>query len=595
MDRRTDPKPMSGSGTNKMEVTRIAKQQIFIDEILLFKKSVQPASDTNVTKVAIETLRQCRKLKKCPTIYESVDLIAKGMGAVSVIFGVTIDYTLPDSDDPKLFERIAKRVALVIDWIFKKEQSPKANNIRIILEMYEVIRRILVCTKWKIQCRGNCGKLKWFHEFGHASKGTVIGKTCVSCKYQTAISKHSVPLPDHEIEEFKTMAYRHVDELELLLQDDDGDDMDDDETNNFNPASARRVIETIVDGEHYGLIRYLTDQVNDGQVTNIFDVTFNCSDCNEKKYLYDVRLKKERDHGVDSRCYVCHESIRDPIKCLANHAYRTTQERIEKGRPCDDKTRDTTPRDIEAEIREVLVRQEGLCAVTGWPLDTRTMSLDRKNRDNLAYIGNMRLVMDMRFNPGGSYDFTPKFVHQCLYADLIVADEPPEDIMNVFIDRLISNAKTHAKRRGALGTRKDKSGDFSLTREQVIELFRAQNGRCYLSGLPLVMIRRHEFMMSIERKNNKLGYTIDNIVLVIHRFNTPKQWTKEFYDKFRADLHRIALNNPLTAEDKLTYLNPIVYRPEDNIKFIDAENKRRRDTINDENTPQQNSKRTKCN
>lgn len=60
--------------------------------------------------------------------------------------------------------------------------------------------------------------------------------------------------------------------------------------------------------------------------------------------------------------------------------------------------------------------------------------------------------------------------------------------------------------------------EFTLTLEQLDELFDQQNGRCYYTGEKLILATGAKFAVaetniSIDRIDNAKGYTIDNIVL----------------------------------------------------------------------------------
>ena len=81
----------------------------------------------------------------------------------------------------------------------------------------------------------------------------------------------------------------------------------------------------------------------------------------------------------------------------------------------------------------------------------------------------------------------------------------------------------HAKSKAACKKGKRLALDFKITPEDIIDLYHKQQGRCALSGVILTHHKdgsgHKEFNISIDRLNNDLGYTIDNIRLVAYRLN----------------------------------------------------------------------------
>jgi len=107
-----------------------------------------------------------------------------------------------------------------------------------------------------------------------------------------------------------------------------------------------------------------------------------------------------------------------------------------------------------------------------------------------------------------------------------------------FCRALHSGAKYSHKKRAALSGKA-----FTLTAEEVIELWEQQNGRCALSGTVLTHHRdgsgHKEHNASLDRKDPSIGYTIKNVQLVCYRVNIMKHaltedmfywWTKTITD-----------------------------------------------------------------
>lgn len=66
--------------------------------------------------------------------------------------------------------------------------------------------------------------------------------------------------------------------------------------------------------------------------------------------------------------------------------------------------------------------------------------------------------------------------------------------------------------------------EFNLTPEYLLELWNAQNGKCYFSGMPMTYgIERRGDTVSVDRVVPKHGYTIGNVVLASYTINIMKQ------------------------------------------------------------------------
>lgn len=65
--------------------------------------------------------------------------------------------------------------------------------------------------------------------------------------------------------------------------------------------------------------------------------------------------------------------------------------------------------------------------------------------------------------------------------------------------------------------------EITMTPEDLIRKYQEQSGLCYWSEIPLDAsfnyIKRHPLAISVERLDNKQGYTYENIRLVIRMFN----------------------------------------------------------------------------
>nr|QBK91800.1 MAG: Zn-finger protein [Pithovirus LCPAC304] len=92
--------------------------------------------------------------------------------------------------------------------------------------------------------------------------------------------------------------------------------------------------------------------------------------------------------------------------------------------------------------------------------------------------------------------------------------------------------------------------DVAISRQDIIDLYKQQDGRCALTGEILTHICepgtrrvniRHTYNISVDRIDSQKPYTIDNIQLVGNRVNTIK-WDLD-QDDFIALCKKITLYN----------------------------------------------------
>lgn len=109
--------------------------------------------------------------------------------------------------------------------------------------------------------------------------------------------------------------------------------------------------------------------------------------------------------------------------------------------------------------------------------------------------------------------------------------------------QLLSSART----RNAKLQKTREVEDFDLTLEFLVDMYRAQQGACAYSRIPLA--REGHWKASLERKNVRKGYTMDNVCLIAVAFNSADHtvyskdqvvegcsgWSAEKYLYFRAN------------------------------------------------------------
>lgn len=103
--------------------------------------------------------------------------------------------------------------------------------------------------------------------------------------------------------------------------------------------------------------------------------------------------------------------------------------------------------------------------------------------------------------------------------------------------RLANQCSRRAKKKGLLCT---------VTANSLLALFERQGGRCHWLGIPMRLVPTHDpSRVSVDRLNNELGYTEDNVVLSC-QFANLGRWcaTVSTFSKFLEDLRSHIRSNP---------------------------------------------------
>jgi hypothetical protein len=105
-----------------------------------------------------------------------------------------------------------------------------------------------------------------------------------------------------------------------------------------------------------------------------------------------------------------------------------------------------------------------------------------------------------------------------------------------FMKRLVSRAYKNAAYRATVNRRggPDKSGRCTIIEGDLGFKLIQQRGRCAISNVPLVFEQNADWRCSLERINNKEGYTPENTVLVCLEFNSSTQWNIHKFLTFQA-------------------------------------------------------------
>lgn len=92
-------------------------------------------------------------------------------------------------------------------------------------------------------------------------------------------------------------------------------------------------------------------------------------------------------------------------------------------------------------------------------------------------------------------------------------------------------------------TSKRKGIPFSLTKEDILNQYKFQNGKCYYTGIPLSSISNDPNKMSIDRKDSALGYTKENIVISSWHVNIMKRtYSEEEFLELCKTIHEFSAN-----------------------------------------------------
>lgn len=87
--------------------------------------------------------------------------------------------------------------------------------------------------------------------------------------------------------------------------------------------------------------------------------------------------------------------------------------------------------------------------------------------------------------------------------------------MRNWLSRALLRAKHSTKERNNKG----KDHIFNLTIDELLTLLEKQQGKCAISGIELAHLHNDWKSASIDRIDNKVGYTVDNVRLVCYGAN----------------------------------------------------------------------------
>lgn len=250
-----------------------------------------------------------------------------------------------------------------------------------------------------------------------------------------------------------------------------------------------------------------------------------CTVCNSGKFLYELLLEKKSKRGYRDKCMTCTVDSRNVINRKA----------IGMGKRFGDK-------DVHGVFERACESQKNLDYYTFMPLDNTPgspwmASPERLDRNSTYVDGNVVACCD-QFNVGGRLNFSHKLVLQFYYS----AQLPPVHQFPLSRDevrwftRHYNSAKHRSAKRNKKTKRDDRSGEFTIDMNYMVNLAAAQGFRCAVSGIPLVFAPLHPWSGSLDRINSYLGYTPGNVRWVVARFNPRVAWTDTMVRQVRSTL-----------------------------------------------------------
>lgn len=91
---------------------------------------------------------------------------------------------------------------------------------------------------------------------------------------------------------------------------------------------------------------------------------------------------------------------------------------------------------------------------------------------------------------------------------------------NIMFGTALKNARKRASKRGM---------PFNISRDYIVELFKAQSGKCYYSGIDINVVKKDPkmtidpFKMTLDCIDPKKGYVEENVVWCAYCINSMKQ------------------------------------------------------------------------
>ena len=283
-------------------------------------------------------------------------------------------------------------------------------------------------------------------------------------------------------------------------------------------------------------------------------IWFKCDNCG-KEYVLFYKTILERNRCNRNKCKFCvNKILTDELRIQRKSEYvRRSRDKIGRGilyQRWIEKLKNSFQLFIESKVYnslfedrrnnrignitkdfvlEMLQQQNYKCKLSGINLTHEKslydMSIDRIDNNYGHIKDNIQLIcrgLNIAKNRHTNDDII--FFLDCLVGKKIFV---PERFSRDYISSIRRNSE-----------QRDRGRNFNnnLRTDDIVKMFESQNGLCTITGLPMACYQHSCFSCSIDRINNDLYHTIDNVHLVLKCINRAKS-------KFNIDQVQAWLND----------------------------------------------------
>lgn len=268
---------------------------------------------------------------------------------------------------------------------------------------------------------------------------------------------------------------------------------------------------------------------NDMEVDEEDGDTQMCSICNIEKGCDDF-YPSVWSSTKARRCRICISTLRDSyegqIAVLVNRAYAKTRRWNNDPQKYIMKQTIDISRDW---FRMQYEKQSGRCYYSGVIMTSESgspfqMSIERI-RDDIGYISDNCVIICCMFNVGSGRSMSKsKFSLLRSKVYMPLSDDECARIIGSkpFKDKFSKNTlKRRCKTRGR--SRPNEVHECTIEECDIAQIYMDQSGLCAYSDMLMSLDTNSDWIMSLERKDPTLGYTVSNCCLVCIEFNTQIQ------------------------------------------------------------------------
>lgn len=360
-----------------------------------------------------------------------------------------------------------------------------------------------------------CGQTKHNYCFAIVRYGKAFNKTCNQCRNTRDKLKSIRQYSQEEMDSIRSRVALMLEEVSNTFL--------------FNADKFTKFLERMISKGYFKVVDIILEH----------GVTYSviCAYCKRSQFLYHMVIDSKSKTCVRDCCNICQGNLKNQMHRKAGNLIRRFGER-------------NIHNDGVDLIKNRLLLQRRLCHYSFIPMQDDNgpwkWSPERIERDG-TYFGESQTVALCCeiFNVGGTRNFSHKLLLQTFFSNTfkVFYDEylhlPPKHFMTMNIN----NAKNRSKKRGQKAVRWDQSQQFTIDREYIHDLAKAQGYRCALSGIPLVFQSKHPWTASLDRIDTFRGYVPGNVRWVIGRFNSRHTWDdamwKVLSDSLDKNIHKV--------------------------------------------------------